>query len=133
MNVLRDGIYAMYDGNATLKTALAGGMHFEEAPQGTAFPYGTFHLIHGVPVYTFTEESEVWMIQFSLFSESSSATEVETAYTALTALYDHAESSLSVTGYSSTILERDFQDLYHNDTDDFWQYSVGYTVRIQKD
>lgn len=68
--------------------ALNGRMFLDEAPAGAEFPYCVFMVVSGIPEKTFTEVFTDVLIQFSLFSSSSSALEIVNLYDYLKALYD---------------------------------------------
>ena len=133
MQVLFEGIYSKFTGSTgagSLYALLGGRLHLGEAPQGSAYPYGVYHLISDVPEYVFdtTTVIEHTLIQFNLYDDDKSATDINAAFTALAALYDH--SNITVTGYSSVIMEREFSNLSRGET--LWDYFVQYRLIIQK-
>lgn len=73
-------------------------MYLDQAPGKPTFPYVVFFIVSSVPEKTFTEDLSETLIQFSIYSSSSSATEVSAIYAALKTLYD--ECSLTITGSS---------------------------------
>lgn len=75
------------------------------APEGTDYPYCVFRVITDVPEKTYTEDYERVVVQFSLFSITSSTLEVENMLTYLESLYD--ECSLSITGATLIWMKRD--------------------------
>ena len=127
MQVLFTAIWNKYNGDTTLKAAITG-LYLEEAIQTAVYPYGVYHKISGVPGYTFTEEMENVIIQFDLYDNSSGTTKINTAYTALTALFDWC--SLSVTGWNSIYMKRELDLL--NRENDIWHYFCQYRLEIQK-
>ena len=110
--------------------ALLGGkkLHPNEAPQGSAYPYGVYYLISDVPEYTFSETIENTLIQFNLFDDDSSATDINTAFTALTTLYDWA--TISIDGYTSVYMQRELS--YLTKEEDIWNYMIQYRLVFQK-
>ena len=101
MQVLFESIYDEFTGTTgagSLYVELDGRLHFSEAPQGSAYPYGVYHLISDVPSWTFDADMENYLIQFNLYDDDSSSADVNTAFSALTTLYDWCD--LSVSGYS---------------------------------
>ena len=128
MQVLLTGIYSKYSSDTALKAAIAGGLYFTEAIQTATYPYGVYHLISDVPSWTFDSDMEGYIIQFNLYSENSSSTEVNTAFTALTALYD--DCSLSVTGYTPILMWRELSLLTRES--DIWNYMVQYRIMNEK-
>jgi hypothetical protein len=126
MQELFEGIYDKYDGSA-LESEITG-MYLEEAIQGAVYPYCVYHKISGVPNYTYTEEAENIIIQFDLYDDNSSATDINTAFSALTTLYDWC--SLTVAGWNSIYMKRELDLL--NRENDIWHYIVSYRLEIQK-
>jgi hypothetical protein len=61
-------------------------------------------LVSDVPEKTFTEDYERVRVQFSLFSDSSSSSEIEDIFTYLKALYD--DCTLSPTGETVIMMQR---------------------------
>lgn len=97
MNNLLTAIYGKLAGS-TLTTAIGGRMYLDQAPDKPTFPYVVFFIVSSVPEKTFTEDLSETLIQFSIYSASSSATEISAIYAALKTLYD--ECSLTITGSS---------------------------------
>ena len=128
MQVLLTGIYSKYSSDIALKAALAGSLYFTEAIQTATYPYGVYHLISDVPSWTFDSDMEGYIIQFNLYSKNSSSTEVNTAFTALTALYDDCE--LTVTDYTPILMWREMSLLTRES--DIWNYTVQYRIMNQK-
>ncbi|MBA7553524.1 hypothetical protein ES705_46116 [subsurface metagenome] len=129
MQVLFESIWSKYDKDTNgLKTAI-DGMYFTEAPQGQTYPYGVYHLISNVPSWTFDADMENYIIQFNLYSENSSSTEVNTAFTALTTLYDWCD-DLNTSGYSNIYMKRELSNLTRES--DIWNYFVQYRIEVQK-
>lgn len=130
MQALFTSIYSKYNGDTTGLKAAINGMHLTEAPQGQTYPYGVYHLISDVPSWIFgTDENtmENYIIQFNLYSENSSSTEVNTAFSALTALYDWCD--LSTSGYSNIYMKREMSLLTRES--DIWNYMISYRAEIQ--
>ena len=131
MQVLLNGLYSKFTGTTgagTLYTLLGGRLHPNEAPQGSAYPYGVYYLISDVPEYTFSETIESAIIQFNLFDDNSSATDINTAFTALTTLYDWA--TITITGYTSVYMQRELS--YLTKEEDIWNYMIQYRLVFQK-
>jgi len=97
LNNLLTAIYGKLAGSA-LSTAIGGRMYLDQAPGKPTFPYVVFFIVSSVPEKTFTEDMSETLIQFSIYSASSSATEISAIYAALKTLYD--ECSLTITGSS---------------------------------
>ena len=68
-----------------------------EAPQGAAFPYCNYLIVTDLPEWTWSEDFEDVLIQFSIFSTASSSGEIKDIYTKLDDLY-HKRSLGSISG-----------------------------------
>jgi len=128
MQVLFTGIYSKYNGSTALKAAITG-LYLSEAIQTAVYPYGVYHLISDVPSWTFDSDMEGYIIQFNLYSENSSSTEVNTAFTALTNLFDDSE--ITVDGYTHIFMWREMSLLTRES--DVWNYMLQYRIMNQKD
>ena len=97
MNNLLTAIRSKATGS-TLSTYVGGRIYLDEIPENVpvVYPYVTFFIVSGTPEKTFTEDHQNVLIQFSMFSTSSGATEITTMYNRLKALYD--ECTLTITG-----------------------------------
>lgn len=135
MQVLFKSIYKKFTdskgstGADALYDKLTGGLHFSEASQGAEYPYGVYHLISDVPSWTFDADMENYLIQFNLYSEKNSSTEVNTAFTALTNLYDWCK-NLDTSGYSNIYMKREISNLTKES--DIWNYFIQYRIEVQK-
>ena len=87
MNNLLAAIMTKISGSA-LSTDVGGRIFFDEAPEGTEYPYIVFRIIAGTPQDTFKDAIEETVIQFSLFSISAGASEITTMYADLKTLFD---------------------------------------------
>lgn len=134
MQVLFNSIYSKFTGSTgtgTLFEDLGGRLHFAEAPQGQTYPYGVYHLISSVPSWTFDADMESYLIQFNLFDDDSSSTDINTAFASLTDLYDWCD--LSTSGYSHIYMKREFSNLTHESESKVWNYMIQYRLENQKD
>lgn len=123
MQVLFESIYEKFT-DSTGESPL----YFSEAPQGQTYPYCVYHLISDVPSWTFDADMENYLIQFNLYSEKNSSTEINTAFTELTTLYDWCD--LDTSGYSNIYMKREFSNLTRES--DTWNYVVQYRIEVQK-
>jgi hypothetical protein len=89
---------------SALSIDVGGRIYLDQAPDNSTFPYVVFFIVSDVPEKTFSEDFENVLIQFSLFSASSGATEITTIYTDLKSLFD--ECSLSITGNTLVWMKR---------------------------
>ena len=129
MKAILDGIYSTYSGSAALKAALPGGMFRELAPQGAVMTFATYNAF-AVPDYWMAGKMyELVSIQFDIYAATSALR--DTAYGALTALYDDARPT--ATGYTSIIMERGYQQpLRDGENDEYFRYMVKYMARYYK-
>lgn len=95
MNDLLTAIYSKFSGS-DLSSDVGGRIYLDTAPEKTEFPYIVYFIISSTQDRTFTEYYTNILIQFSLFSISSSVTEIITIYNHLKALFD--ECSFDITG-----------------------------------
>ncbi|HUS72618.1 MAG TPA: hypothetical protein VMY06_06075 [Sedimentisphaerales bacterium] len=123
MNALFTAIYTRW-------TATMGGrvLYNTVAPGETAFPFNTMTLISDMADWTFTEDFEDCLIQFSLFSDSETCEEIGLTFAALKAAFDKHD--LAITGYETISLERLQANLLH--VEGKWQYIVTYRILIKK-
>ena len=127
MKELFTGIYSKYSGNEALKAVITG-FYFTEAPQDAVMPYVVYNLVSNVPDWTFTEDMENSLLQFSIFDDSSSSTTINTIYEKLTALFDWCV--LTIEGYSHIYMKREFNILTRGN--DIWKYVIQYRNEVQK-
>jgi len=131
MKTLFTGIYNLFaPGGAkpAFYTSLTGKMYLTEAPQNTAYPYAIYHLIANDYDFTFQDDLEEFIIQFSIYDDKMSASNITDYFENLKTLYDWA--SPVVTGYSTTWMIREFAELLR--LDDVWQYVIQYRVLLHK-
>ena len=131
MQVLLNGIYSKFTGSTgagSLHADLGGRLHFDEAPQNSAYPYGVYYLISDVPSWTFDADFEEYLIQFNLFDDDSSSADVNTAQLALTTLYDWT--TLTSSGYTNIYMQREFSNLTREE--EIWNYMTQYRVFMEK-
>lgn len=99
MNNLLTALMTKTAGSA-LFSDVGGRIYLDQAPDGCEFPYVVFFIVVGTQEKTFTEHYTNTLIQFSLFSASSSAAEITDMYADLKALFD--ECLMTIT--SSTLV-----------------------------
>jgi hypothetical protein len=92
-------------GPSALYSDVGGRVYLDQAPEGTVFPYVVIFIVSGVPADNFTDQIDDLLIQFSLFSESASVTEISTMYADLKTLFDNV--SLAVTGCNMAWMKRE--------------------------
>lgn len=129
MEALLTGIYNVWLTTNAFRTACTGGLHFEQAPQGTSLPYATYQIVTGRPEYHFSETHEIANVQFDIYSATNASR--QDLYTKLTALFDDVRPT--VTGYTSIIMERIFQQPWRaGEQEEVFRYTVEYSGEIQK-
>jgi len=129
MQALLTGIYSRYNTVNDFNTACTGGLHLEEAPQGTSIPYATFSLITARPDYYFSGLHEIATIQFDIYAASNVSR--QDLYTKLTALFDNCRPT--VAGYTSLIMKRtNQQSIREGEQSDIYRYIVEYEVWIEQ-
>lgn len=81
---------AIFDkaGRSTFSGLIGGRLYEDFAPPRTDYPYVVFSVISSPKEKTFTEVFRNTLVQFSLFSSSTSSTEIKDIYEALSELYD---------------------------------------------
>ena len=127
MECLFKGLWNAYNGNAALK-AVVSGMYLTEAPQGTAYPYIVYHLISNIADWTYTEDMENSLIQFSIFDDHSSSKTILDIFEKLKTCFDWTV--LTVAGYNSIYCKREFNILTRDNS--IWNLSCQYRMEIQK-
>jgi hypothetical protein len=126
MKTLFQAIYAQYL-SKPLASALTD-LYNTEAPPEAIFPYGVFQLISDVAEGTYTEDMENCLVQFNLYSDKSSCSDVCDHFELLKAAFDEVD--LTITGYTPISMVREPSSLLK--VEDVWQYNVTYRIVIQK-
>ena len=103
MNALLTAIWTKLSAS-TLYTYVGGRISLDNAYQGTVYPYVVYFPVASNPDDTFKEKIEDTLIQFSLFSTSTSASEISTMYGYLQTALD--DTALTITGYTHLWLVR---------------------------
>ncbi len=129
MKALLDAIKVKFDASGALHGSVTD-MFLTVAPQGTTFPYIVYSIVSSNPMWVFPAKAmEDVMIQFSIFSENTSAVQANTIYGLLTAVFDW--STLAIAGHTLVMLKREVANLLLED-EKFWHYAVSYRVLFQK-
>lgn len=139
MKVLMTGIYSRAIATSgtppvhnSFYISIGGRFYFEMAPQDATLPFCTYHIISNSYDYTFSDNFEDFLIQFSIFSETSSSSEIMDIFENLKTLFDWCDSSLSVTGYSVSRFERIFADTSWIAEESCWAQTVQYRIVLKK-
>jgi len=131
MNVVLSAIYDRAVGNVNdFATSIGNRFYFSRAPQNTVFPYCVYYLVTENYDYTFTEDMEEIVVQFSIFSEESSTSEIGTIYGYLRDRFDWC--TLAIGGYTFLKMEREFAHRTWLPDEEVWSYVVQYRILIEK-
>ena len=129
MQAILTAIWSRYNAGNSFKTALTGGLHLEQAPQGTAMPYATYFLVSGRPEYYFRGHFEIALIQFDVYAATNAVR--QDLYDKLILLYDDCRPA--VTGYTSMIMERTGQQMLRDgDQGQVYRAIIEYSFRVDK-
>jgi hypothetical protein len=124
MNALFTAIYTRW------AAAMGGRTLYNTVAIGEAtYPYATVSIVGNTTDDTFTEDIELYLIQFDLFSDTTTCEEIGLAFTALKAAFD--KHALSIVGYTTISLERGNANI--SQTEQIWHYITTFKLKIQKD
>jgi len=122
-------------GPSSFYNDVGGRVHLDQAPEDRQFPDCIFLVVVDVPDNSFNKYGEEVSIQFSLFSASSSVSEISTMYTDLKALFDDVV--LTVTSSTMVIMKRERLVTFLDDivttsgTQRVKVWNVDYTITLQ--
>lgn len=132
MKELTAAIYSHFiTGSNDLKTALSSQLYPHEAAESATFPYGVYYFVTSDNDLFFSDEHELPIIQFTLFSEADGSDEVQTAAGYLEALFDNA--ALSVSGWSTIKFQRSNKQLLRDKERKTWAYHIDYMVTLERE
>jgi len=112
--------------------AISGRYYSYEAPQNSTFPYAVAHTLPETYAdWTFQADQQFdeILIQFDLYSDTRSASEVGTVYNHLKALFDWC--SLTISGYTHLFMKREFAVRERLPEEGVWRYTVQYRVMVE--
>lgn len=95
MDELFKAIISKLSGSA-LSADVSGRIYLDMVPEKPTFPYVVFFVVSSAPDDTFQEQMDDVLIQFSLFSESTSPAEIADMFEDCRTLFDNC--TLSITG-----------------------------------
>jgi hypothetical protein len=113
-----------------LYIATKGQLYKERAKQNAILPYVVYHIISDVPEWNFCSDFEKVRIQFDLYSEANSSTEVEDLYAKLKSLFDWQ--TLTIVGWDHVYMKRELARLSRDPTEDVWTYNADYEIFLEK-
>lgn len=135
MNALRTAIYNKFieetgGSHNSFYTLLNGNLYYDHVPQSTAYPYAIFFFVSDNTDWTFREKFDYYLVQFTIFDSDASPTDLETAYAALTTLFDDA--ALTISGYSAVWCTRQYSTgpMWFEE-EGVWQIAVRYSILLQ--
>ncbi|MFA6100452.1 MAG: DUF3168 domain-containing protein [Patescibacteria group bacterium] len=97
MDALLTAIFSKLSGS-NFSNDVGGRIFVDQAPANAEFPYAVINIVSDVPENVFAKLGESVMVQFSLFSTSTSLVEITGMFNDLKALFD--DCSLTITGYT---------------------------------
>jgi len=130
MKELFAAIFAKFNTVNDFKTAIGGRFYPYEAPQAPVFPYAVYSLVSDDPDFDFSDDHEEINVQFSIYSEESSVSQILDLFHKLKALFDNAK--LSVTGWSLIRCQRSQSRLDRDIDMKTWGYTVEYDILLEK-
>jgi hypothetical protein len=125
---LTTAIYGKLAGSV-LDTAIGGRLFDTQAPEGAELPYVVYYLVTDTQADTFKDRLDDVLIQFSIFSEESSSTEVKDLYGYLKTLYD--DCALTVAARTVVWMVRVRMSMTLEDNE-IWHCDVDYSVIEQR-
>ena len=134
MNSLFTAIYNKFTATTTgFYNDVSGRMYLYKAPQDAPFPYCVYFPVSDLNDVDFSDETEEFLVQFNVFSQSNSATEAGTLLASLKTLYDDCD--LTVTGWRHLEFSRGTVyplNNYDKETTTYG-YAVEYDVTLEQE
>ncbi len=113
-----------------LYNSVNGQLYKAEADRANAtLPYIVYYIVSNLRDDTLQESFEDTLVQFSIFSDADSSTEIEGIYGKLKELYDWC--NLNVSGKKVTYMKRVGTRFVRNVEEEYWQYDVDYRVHYE--
>ena len=134
-NLITSLVSRITTGPSNFYNDIGGRAYLDQAPEDRQFPDCIFLIVADIPDNSFQKYGEEVSIQFSLFSASSSASEITTMYTDLKALFDDVK--LTVTSSTMVIMKRERLVTFLDDivttsgTQRVKVWNVDYSITIQ--
>lgn len=111
-------------------SAAVTGFGPEELLTTTALPYIVYKYVGGRPDYEFGGENEKCIIQFEIWSNSATTTEIHNIFDLLTKCFDLCSLTFSGGDYRSIYMVR--QESHFERVEQTWLYVVDYEVYLEK-
>jgi hypothetical protein len=130
---LLNAIYSMFTGSSALTSAFPGGLHRDQAPEGTAMPYLVTNVLSSAVEYSYWGVSRTTVrVRFSGYGIGHDATGA--LMNALTAIFDDTLLTLSP-GTNDTVARIDDPSpklLRHDGQgNDVWEWAVTYEYGVR--
>ena len=123
-------LFAPVGEKPAIYTSLGGRLRHHTARQGDPFPYCVYAFLGLGPDHWMGGElQEEITMQFNLFTNESSAVNLNTYYKQLTALFD--ECTLTVSGYDFLRMERTWAYPLRDVINEVWQYTIQYRITVE--
>jgi hypothetical protein len=123
------GIATKFSGSA-FSTAIGARLYSRFVPDAPTFPYGVVVLPGTEHDWNFSDDFEEVDVQFSIFSNSTSESEITSILTNLLTLYD--DCTLTITGYTSVYMQRERIISMGDAENGVRQFTVIYNLLIEK-
>lgn len=131
MKELQTAIMTKFSEGSSFYTGIGGRLYFKKTPTATStFPYCVYHFVSDVNDYQFREEFDYVVVQFSIYSEQVSSSEIGDLFTYAKALWDWC--TLTVSNYTFLKMERVYAS--HADwipEEECWQTVVQYRITLE--
>lgn len=121
----------MTDGARNTAYTLLGGRLFNgSALPDTPYPYAVFFIASGVEDGTVTEEMDDVLMQFSVYDDQQSASQICDIYEALKDLYHRCQ--LTIAGHNHIHMHRNTHHLIPRDADGIWEYVFDFNILTER-
>jgi len=130
---MKDVLKAIYDqavAEDNFMDALSDQFYLNSAPQSIDKPYAVFQLITNAADYNFTSTFDVSEIQIDIIDVNTSSNILTLADKCMT---DFDDCTLTVAGYQFLRMERDWNSLTEDPTEEIQRYTVQYSIWTRKD
>lgn len=113
---------------ATFLASLTGGIHYEQAPPGTAYPFCVVQITGSDAFYDFDSEYRDMTVTFTMISEERSSAEIWAIYDNLQACMQDAD--LAVSGHN--LMKFRQASIDSDRVEHYWRISVDFHCLVQE-